>query len=289
MPPTLTPFLNTLRYTPLLSFSPLRTLFNSAPPSPQAPSVNRYLLRPPFAGAVRECPTPIILVRALGLSSSYPSLATASSTDEDADTDWSDWGGMFAEKGYTALEVDISAPSSPSPPGEGQVSPLKAMSTLLASQIRLLAIPFPPILVSSGDSCLLTQIYVEDNPASGLVMLDPPAPSSSGLSSGSAGSGIPSVVGKVGDMVQGKGKEGETSWELPIFGYEPAFPILVLSSSSRSAEISQSRLGQAASKGRGRGGKGVQLENMVDGPRGEKNRIVRRLGFTFVPLGLMLC
>lgn len=156
---------------------------------------------------------------------------------------------MFSEKGYTALEVDIGAPSETNSGDPSAPSPLKAMSTLLASQIRLLAIPFPPILISSGDSCLLTQMYIEDNPASGLVLIDPP-------------------VDNIGE-ISGKGEVG-----LPTFGYEPRFPILLMGTSGREAEVQNSRLGKAAANGRSRGGKGVTLEMAVDGERGPKSQIV---------------
>lgn len=145
--------------------------------------------------------------------------------------------------------MDIAAPSQADTSDPAAPSPLKAMSSLLASQIRLLAIPFPPILMSSGDSCLLTQMYIEDNPASGLVLIDPPA-----------------------DNVGESSGKGET--RLPRFGYEPRFPILLMSTSGREAEIQESRLGKAAANGRSRGGKGVSLEVAGDGDRGHKSRIV---------------
>ncbi|KAI9638630.1 uncharacterized protein MKK02DRAFT_43029 [Dioszegia hungarica] len=276
MPPSLTsPFFSALRYSPLLANAalPLRSLFTSSPP-PTSPTVQRYLLRQPWSGASRECPTPIILVRAIGLSSAYPSLASSgsgSSPNAEEDGHWEDWGAMFSEKGYTALEVDIAAPSTLTPPSpsasadgaadrtvtQPPPSPLKAMSSLLASQIRLLAIPFPPILVSSEDSCLLTQMYIEDNPASGLVLLDPPSDDAGGSGSASKAAG-----------------GNADAWQLPKFGYEPRFPILLMASTDRMGEVEQSRLGKAAANGRSRGGKGVTLERVVDGHRGEKSRIV---------------
>lgn len=155
---------------------------------------------------------------------------------------------MFAEKGYTSLELDLSAPVS-SNDTTTTTSPLGAMTTLLASQIRLLAIPFPPVLVSSGMSCLLTQAYVEDNPASGLILVNPP----------------PDL-----DPRKGKGREGEGAgegWAWPVFGFEPRFPILVMGATG-------GRLVEASKDGVGRGGKGVSVEELMDGPRGERSRIV---------------
>jgi hypothetical protein len=43
---------------------------------------------------------------------------------------------------------------------------------------------------------------------------------------------------------------------------------------------SKGRLGKAAEQGTGRGGKGVEIERIVDGERGEKTRVVSRLSLT---------
>jgi hypothetical protein len=157
---------------------------------------------------------------------------------------WADWSGMFAEKGYTGIEIDIQAPS-PSADFEGGVdqlrSTLDSMTTMLASQIRLMAIPFAPIIISSGPaSTLLTQNYISSHGASGLVLVNPPK----------------------GEEVDG------------MFDYEPSFPILVVNDNGTEG----GRLGRAAAKGVGRGGKGVEVERDVDGPRGEKTRVVSPLG-----------
>jgi hypothetical protein len=129
------------------------------------------------------------------------------------------------------------------------------MTTLLASQIRLLAIPFPPILIASGASCLLTQAYIEDNPASGLVLVSPPPDQDPDTSSSA-------------------GRVGVRDWEWPQFRYEGTFPILLIDGDEGGR--SRSRLGKMAENGVGRGGKGVSLERLVDGPRGEKSRVVSR-------------
>lgn len=254
--------------------------FTARPYSSSAnqPQVTRYLVRRPSPAAPRECPTPLVFVRAKGL---LPDQDQDGRAEEEKV--WNDWSGMFAEKGYTALEVDITAAgagvqaasgsqtrsqpesaldgSSATAPTE---SPLKAMTTLLASQIRLLAIPFPPILIASGASCLLTQAYIEDNPASGLVLVSPPPDEDPSPSSPRASS---------------SGRAGERVWKWPTFGYEGTFPILLL---GEEGGQSQSRLGKMAEKGVGRGGKGVSLEGLVDGPRGEKSRVVSRACPRFV-------
>jgi hypothetical protein len=140
---------------------------------------------------------------------------------------------MFAEKGYTGIEIDITAPSSAE---ETTKSVLDSMTTMLASQIRLMAIPFAPIIISSGAaSTMLTQNYISSHPASGLVLVNPL-----------------------------EGKEADE-----MFDYEPSFPILVVNGGNKGG-----RLARAAEEGTGRGGKGVEVESIVDGERGEKTRVV---------------
>ncbi len=165
---------------------------------------------------------------------------------------------MFAEKGYTAVEINIAAPTHPpSPPSSSSTShgPFSSMTSLLASQIRLLAIPFPPILVGEGMTCLLTQSYVSDNPASGLVMLNPPPDT---------------------DIRINAEREREGGWEWPTFNYEPRFPILVLADEGRMKGLKEgSRVARAAEGGVWRGGKGVSVEVMGEGDeRGEETRVV---------------
>ena len=146
---------------------------------------------------------------------------------------WADWSGMFAEKGYTGIEIDITAPQEEM----ATKSVLDSMTTMLASQIRLMAIPFAPIIISSGGaSTMLTQNYISSHPASGLVLVNPL-----------------------------EGKEADE-----MFDYEPSFPILVVNGEGSSG----GRLARAAEQGTGRGGKGVEVEKVVDGERGEKTRVV---------------
>ena len=157
---------------------------------------------------------------------------------------------MFAEKGYTGVEIDITAPTGfGEKPGfdsaaigqsGGEMeykSVLDSMTTMLASQIRLMAIPFAPIIIASGkSSTALTQNYISSHPASGLVLVNP----------------------------------GEGEMEESLFNYEPSFPILVINEKGQHG----GRLGRAAAQGVGRGGKGVEVERAPDGERGEKTRVV---------------
>jgi len=83
---------------------------------------------------------------------------------------------------------------------------------------------------------MLTQNYISSHPASGLVLVNPL-----------------------------EGKEADE-----MFDYEPSFPILVVNGEGSSG----GRLARAAEQGTGRGGKGVEVEKVVDGERGEKTRVV---------------
>lgn len=174
---------------------------------------------------------------------------------KQTESEWTDWAAMFSERGYTSLEVDITASkSSPTElavgykTGDSDASGtppevLREMTALLASQIRLLAIPFPPIIVSEGHGAWLAQSYVGDNPASGLVMVSP-AP------------------------------DGTAAEKGPTFGYEPHFPILVMGAEGEMANLQASRLGKASEQGTGRGGKGVTVEEIRGSWTSDKNRLV---------------
>ncbi|KAL7422089.1 hypothetical protein Q5752_002732 [Cryptotrichosporon argae] len=199
--------------------------------SSSSSSGSKWLVRPPSSFAPRESPTPLILVRA-------PALSLAGAADE---SDFSSWAGMFAEKGYMTVEADLSvdAPDAAVP----------ALVNSLASQVRLLAIPFPPVLIASGLGCLVTQAYVSDHPASGIVLISPPPD----------------------EDARPAGAQQEWAW--PRLTYEPKFPILVLGDKGDMSRLESSRVGSVAKHGVGRGGKGVTLEELADGPRGEKTRI----------------
>nr|XP_031858566.1 uncharacterized protein CI109_005946 [Kwoniella shandongensis]KAA5525638.1 hypothetical protein CI109_005946 [Kwoniella shandongensis] len=214
---------------------------------------------------------------------------------------------MLAEKGYTSIEIDITAPASsssetapleitqlssssstptfPDPDrasassSEAEViSPFPSMVTALNSQIRLMAIPFPPIIIARGGSTLLAQAYIEDHPASGLVLLDPTADDDPRSSSASNTS-----------------EKGQT-WKWPVFKYEPHFPLLILSSQEKMTKLSvENRLvrefaGEDPNKsgwtlGRRGRGKGVELavvdesRELSDKGRIEVERWMDRCGF----------
>ncbi|RXK36038.1 hypothetical protein M231_06686 [Tremella mesenterica] len=252
--------------------------------------------------------------------------------------DWEGWSSMFSETGYTSIEIDISLQSSnpvnpsnhpnPSDSSDGlwvksSRDILNEMSTLLSTEIRLLGIPFPPILISMGKSTVLSQSYVGDYPVQGMVLVDPPKEPVWGLSdltnslnspgsSGSLGS-IRSIESsaslnrgnlsssslslessdsgeedreEVGRVKTSEKSEGKKRLERLEFKYEPTFPILLLGVEDRMEDVHSSRLGRAATEsitGRGRWRKGVEVESMKDG-LGEETRLV---SFSLTPVQVL--
>ncbi|WVQ98419.1 hypothetical protein IAU59_005542 [Kwoniella sp. CBS 9459] len=242
---------------------PLRLFSSSTSAAAQAGQTGqaqctRYLVRKPSEMASRESPFPVVFVRAKGLG-----------LEEEGE--WKDWSAMFAERGYTSVEIDIVPPSSTASEseneGENESSnkPFRPMTTTLATQIRLLSIPFPPIVVAQGaGSALLAQAFVEDNPASGLVLIHPPPdedprPQSSTLTSSSTATPTNS--------------KSVTGWKWPTFSYEPHFPLLIMSSQPGLQQLSTThRLvregGNGVSGQRGRG-KGLEV-GVLDGDYGQE-------------------
>ena len=51
---------------------------------------------------------------------------------------------------------------------------IKNICLELMSIIRLSTLPFPPVIVARGCTCLIAQTYISSNPASGLVLISPP-------------------------------------------------------------------------------------------------------------------
>ena len=78
--------------------------------------------------------------------------------------------------------------------------------TELASHIRLLMIPFAPIIVARGAGTLIAQTYISSYPASALLLISPP-PSNSVLAA-SDKSLLPTA--------------------LPEFDFEPRFPVAIM-------------------------------------------------------------
>lgn len=119
-------------------------------------------------------------------------------------------------------------------------------------------IPFPPIIVSTGNSTLLSQAFISDHPASALVLINPPSTEEETRL-------LTQTQSSNSEGVNGKG-----------FDYEPHFPILYLSTKT---ETPEHRLQAHAERGVGRAGKGVTFDVLDEsrapgGERGEGTRMV---------------
>jgi len=227
--------------------------FSSTPAvgSPRLAECTRWLIHDASSAASRECPTPLVLLRTPRL--------TYGETDPAHEESYRAWADTFAARGYTAVEVDVSVDpnagaSETAANGESNGTdhasfpePINSAKAELNAQLRLLNIPFAPIVIASGPAGLVAQAYVSDHRASGLVLVDPPS-----------------------DTDPRKDKNG---WTWPQFNYEPRFPILLMPAENPEA-VKSSRVGKAAEEGVGRGGQGVQIQAVVDGVRGDGTRLV---------------
>ncbi|KAI1784173.1 hypothetical protein LXA43DRAFT_902126 [Ganoderma leucocontextum] len=167
-------------------------------------SSTTYLLRTPPPSAPREVPTPLVFV-------------SSGTWDPSSRNGMSRCASWFAEKGYTSLELDLGRPSDVST----SEALMKHYESELASHIRLLAIPFAPVVVARAAGTLIAQTYISSYPASALLLISPP-PSNSALAASDM-SLLPTA--------------------LPEFDFEPRFPVAVLATEQeRSVLENQSRL-----------------------------------------------
>ncbi|PIL23075.1 hypothetical protein GSI_14383 [Ganoderma sinense ZZ0214-1] len=110
----------------------------------------------------------------------------------------------FAEKGFTSLELDLGRPADAST----SEALMKHYEFELASHIRLLAIPFAPVIVARGAGTLIAQTYISSYPASALLLISPPPSNSALAASDTDKSLLPTA--------------------LPEFDFEPRFPVAVM-------------------------------------------------------------
>ncbi|KDQ56226.1 hypothetical protein JAAARDRAFT_132477 [Jaapia argillacea MUCL 33604] len=125
-------------------------------------SSGSFILRQPSNLAPREVPTPLVFL-------------SARSWDEKSAVGMTAFASIFAEKGYTCLEIDLSKPK------DGVSSSESMMLTWqdeLRHHIRLTSIPFAPVIVARAAGALIAQTYISSNPATGLVLISPPSSNS---------------------------------------------------------------------------------------------------------------
>ncbi len=152
----------------------------------------------------------------------------------------------FAERGFTCLEIDLGHPESVSTSEalmkhyeKGELLLFLCRRTLrgsacskqdrvvggcmrwivlticvhteLASHIRLLAIPFAPVIVARAGGTLIAQTYISSHPASALLLISPPP------SNTAASQLLPTP--------------------LPEFNFEPKFPCAIMCTESEHATL----------------------------------------------------
>ncbi|RDX51672.1 hypothetical protein OH76DRAFT_1435096 [Lentinus brumalis] len=183
-----------LRVNPHLvcAFS-LGGIFGGSSSAVRHSSTTAHLLRRPSPSAPREAPVPLVFL-------------SASRWDARSQTGMRDSAAWFAERGYTCLEIDLGHPESV----QSSEALMKHYESELASHIRLLAIPFAPVIVARAGGTLIAQTYISSYPASALLLISPP-PSNASLSAASAPS-LPTP--------------------LPEFNFEPRFPCAVMCTES---------------------------------------------------------
>jgi len=120
------------------------------------------------------------------------------------------------------MEIDLAAPD------EATTSEdlMQHYEDELSANIRLAAIPFPPVILARGSGALIAQTYISSHPASGLLLISPPV-SNAELSSGSTG-----VL------------SGQPLLPTPLreFDFEPKFPCAILCSQEEEAQMAKNRL-----------------------------------------------
>lgn len=78
-----------------------RFFSSSSSGSGSVTSCSKRLVRPASPYAARESPTPLIFLQTPGVD--WKEAARRPRGHED----WRNWAGMFAEKGYTSVEIDV--------------------------------------------------------------------------------------------------------------------------------------------------------------------------------------
>ncbi|KII94331.1 hypothetical protein PLICRDRAFT_100150 [Plicaturopsis crispa FD-325 SS-3] len=179
------------------------------------PSATSYILRTPPRSAPREVPTPLVFL-------------SARAWDEDSGEGMTALASMFAEKGFTCIETDFALPSSPSSPSSTS-SALNADALMqhfddeMKSVVRLSMIPFPPVIIARSAGALVAQRYISSNPASGLILISPPASNKAAAERGLFPGDAP----------------------LREFDFEPKFPIAIMATPREMKMLrSEHRLGQ---------------------------------------------
>ncbi|KIK71177.1 hypothetical protein GYMLUDRAFT_235538 [Collybiopsis luxurians FD-317 M1] len=157
--------------------------------------ISSFLVHEPPSSAPRIVPTPLVFV-------------SASQWDQSSSRQgFTILAKMYSHKGYTCLDTDLSLSANAS-----SSNSMQHLESELKSVVRASFNPFPPVFFARGAACLITQTYISSNPASGLVLISPPASNNS----------LPTSV---------------LSHTLPEFNFEPNFPIVVVDTPQGMAKL----------------------------------------------------
>ncbi|KAJ3813643.1 hypothetical protein F5876DRAFT_34682 [Lentinula aff. lateritia] len=149
--------------------------------------ISSFFVREPSSSAPRIVPTPLVFV-------------SATQWDQSSSRQgFTALAQMYSEKGYSSLDTDLSLSADAS-----SVNRMQDFESELKSVVRASFNPFPPVFFARGAACLITQTYISSNPASGLVLISPPASNHSLLS------------------------KSLLSHALPDFNFELKFPIAIV-------------------------------------------------------------
>jgi pimeloyl-ACP methyl ester carboxylesterase len=146
-----------------------------------------FYTRNPSNAASRESPTPLVFV-------------SSADWQKQSSLGLVPLSSALSEKGFTCLEIDLPPPAKSATTAEM----MSRFEDELKQHIRLSSLIFPPIIFARSFGALIAQTYISSNPASGLVMIEPPASNAALL------------------------KSGHLTTELTEFDYEPRFPLAVV-------------------------------------------------------------
>ncbi|KAK0233468.1 hypothetical protein IW262DRAFT_84256 [Armillaria fumosa] len=122
-------------------------------------SLSTCRIREPSSHSSRIAPTPLVFVSASKWDPRALRMPVHAS--------------FFLDKGFMCVEVDISPPEPSSPQNSADL--MNYFEAELQGTMRLSMIPFPPVFFARHAASLIVQTYISSNPASGVVLLSPPA------------------------------------------------------------------------------------------------------------------
>ncbi|PFH54624.1 hypothetical protein AMATHDRAFT_72402 [Amanita thiersii Skay4041] len=118
-----------------------------------------FILHQPSPDAPREAPTPLVFLSAV-------------TWDPESGKGMTHFSSMFAEKGFTCMQVDMLPPTNSETLSASEL--MTHFDAELKHSIRSAMIPFAPVIVARSAACIIAQTYISSNPATGLCLISPP-------------------------------------------------------------------------------------------------------------------